>query len=277
MNKIIKKTAVIGNPIKHSLSPQIHNYWIKQNQLEVEEYRKIEINLLNSKVEIKKLLENEFSGLNVTIPLKEIAYEICDNLTETSKKLKAVNTITYNNNSISGDNTDPEGFTKSIAEKIKTENIVGKNVLVIGAGGSARSIVYALDKMQAKITIVNRTTAKAINLSNDLDIPLNIEEFDQINSLIHGFDMVVNTTALGMLGNQNLNIDLSKIKSTAHIYDLIYNPFETQLIKDAKIKNISYQNGLGMLINQAAESFKIWHDVYPTINADLFSLLRNSY
>ena len=277
MNKIIKKTAVIGNPIKHSLSPQIHNYWIKQNQLEVEEYRKIEINLLNSKVEIKKLLENEFSGLNVTIPLKEIAYEICDNLTETSKKLKAVNTITYNNNSISGDNTDPEGFTKSIAEKIKTENIVGKNVLVIGAGGSARSIVYALDKMQAKITIVNRTTAKAINLSNDLDIPLNIEEFDQINSLIHGFDMVVNTTALGMLGNQNLNIDLSKIKSTAHIYDLIYNPFETQLIKDAKIKNISYQNGLGMLINQAAESFKIWHDVYPTINADLFSLLRKSY
>tara|TARA_B110000459_G_scaffold189215_1_gene223120 strand:+ start:2348 stop:3181 length:834 start_codon:yes stop_codon:yes gene_type:complete len=277
MNKIIKKTAVIGNPIKHSLSPQIHNYWIKQNQLEVEEYRKIEINLLNSKVEIKKLLENEFSGLNVTIPLKEIAYEICDNLTETSEKLKAVNTITYNNNSISGDNTDPEGFTKSIAEKIKTENIVGKNVLVIGAGGSARSIVYALDKMQAKITIVNRTTAKAINLSNDLDIPLNIEEFDQINSLIHGFDMVVNTTALGMLGNQNLNIDLSKIKSTAHIYDLIYNPFETQLIKDAKIKNISYQNGLGMLINQAAESFKIWHDVYPTINADLFSLLRNSY
>ena len=277
MNKIIKKTAVIGNPIKHSLSPQIHNYWIKQNQLEVEEYRKIEINLLNSKVEIKKLLENEFSGLNVTIPLKEIAYEICDNLTETSKKLKAVNTITYNNNSISGDNTDPEGFTKSIAEKIKTENIVGKNVLVIGAGGSARSIVYALDKMQAKITIVNRTTAKAINLSNDLDIPLNIEEFDQINSLIHDFDMVVNTTALGMLGNQNLNIDLSKIKSTAHIYDLIYNPFETQLIKDAKIKNISYQNGLGMLINQAAESFKIWHDVYPTINAGLFSLLRNSY
>ena len=277
MNKIIKKTAVIGNPIKHSLSPQIHNYWIKQNQLEVEEYRKIEINLLNSKVEIKKLLENEFSGLNVTIPLKEIAYEICDNLTETSEKLKAVNTITYNNNSISGDNTDPEGFTKSIAEKIKTENIVGKNVLVIGAGGSARSIVYALDKMQAKITIVNRTTAKAINLSNDLDIPLNIEEFDQINSLIHGFDMVVNTTALGMLGNQNLNIDLSKIKSTAHIYDLIYNPFETQLIKDAKIKNISYQNGLGMLINQAAESFKIWHDVYPTINADLFSLLRKSY
>ena len=277
MNKIIKKTAVIGNPIKHSLSPQIHNYWIKQNQLEVEEYRKIEINLLNSKVEIKKLLENEFSGLNVTIPLKEIAYEICDNLTETSKKLKAVNTITYNNNSISGDNTDPEGFTKSIAEKIKTENIVGKNVLVIGAGGSARSIVYALDKMQAKITIVNRTTAKAINLSNDLDIPLNIEEFDQINSLIHDFDMVVNTTALGMLGNQNLNIDLSKIKSTAHIYDLIYNQFETQLIKDAKIKNISYQNGLGMLINQAAESFKIWHDVYPTINADLFSLLRKSY
>ena len=155
MTKKIRKTAVIGNPIKHSLSPQIHNYWIKQNQLEIEEYKKIEINLLSSKVEIKKLLDNDFGGLNVTMPLKEIAYEICDSLTETSKKLKAVNTITHKNNLISGDNTDPEGFTKSIAEKIKTKNIVGKNVLVIGAGGSARSIVYALDKMQAKIKVDN--------------------------------------------------------------------------------------------------------------------------
>ena len=274
MSNNINKTGVIGNPIEHSLSPEIHNYWIKQNQLKTEEYQKIKLDIDNLESQVGELIKNKFFGLNVTIPFKEELYLFCDDVSGTAKKLKAINTITCNNGKIFGTNTDPDGFINSLSNQIKNENITNKNALVIGAGGSSRSIIYALNKMGAHITLVNRTFKKSEQIVRDLNIEMQIENFESINKLVSGCDLIVNTTPLGMTGHKNIEIDFVNSKPNLHVYDLVYNPIETKLLKDAKDNNKTCQNGLDMLVYQAAESFKIWHGIYPNINNNLFSTLR---
>ena len=274
MSETTIKTAVIGNPIQHSLSPQIHNYWIQQNKLNTAEYQKVKIDISSAADEIKKLIESRFSGLNITIPFKELAYKLCDKVDEPIQKLKAVNTIVYKNNIITGYNTDPNGFINSINDQIKSNNIIHKNSLVFGAGGSARSIIYALNKMESNITVINRTAEKVELISKDLDIPLKIKSYEELNSIIPNIDLIVNTTSLGMKDNHNLEIDFDKSKPNLHVYDLIYNPQQTKLLKDAEMSGCTFQNGLDMLVHQAALSFFIWHGIYPTINEEIFSIIR---
>ena len=274
MAESLTKTAVIGSPINHSLSPNIHNHWIKKNKIKTDVYQKIKIDVLELNKKINKLINDNFIGLNVTIPLKERAFNICEELSETSKKLKAVNTLTFKQGKIIGNNTDPKGFINSIDDKTKNTNIRKKNVLVLGAGGSARSIVYALHKMHAKIIIANRTFAKAETLSYDLEINLRTHKLNEIQDLVPNLDMIINTTSLGMSGNVNLNLSLKEAKKSLFIYDLVYKPSQTNLLKEAEINNLNYQNGLAMLVYQAAESFRIWHGVYPKITNELFEILK---
>ena len=274
MSETLIKTAVIGNPIHHSLSPQIHNYWIKQNKINTVEYQKIKIDIPNASNEIKNLIESGINGLNITIPFKELAYDLCNKVDESVQKLKAVNTIFYKDNIISGYNTDPDGFINSISDQIKTNNIINKNSLVFGAGGSARSVIYALNKMKSNITVINRTVEKIELISRDLDIPLKIKSYEEVNDIISDIDVVVNTTSVGMNDNHKFEINFEKSKDNLHVYDLIYNPQQTKLLKDAEIKGCTFQNGLDMLVYQAAESFFIWHGIYPTINEEIFSIIR---
>ena len=274
MAETLTKTAVIGSPINHSLSPNIHNYWIKKNKIKTAEYKKIKIDALELNKKINNLINDNFTGLNVTIPLKEHAYYVCEELSETAKKLKAVNTLTFKKGKIIGNNTDPKGFINSIDDKTKNANIIKKNVLVVGAGGSARSIVYALHKMHAKIIIANRTPDKAETLSHDLEANLKIHKFNEIQDLVPNLDMIINTSSLGMAGNENLYLNLKEAKKNLYIYDLVYKPLQTNLLKEAEINNLNYQNGLAMLVHQAAESFRIWHGVYPKITNELFEILK---
>lgn len=275
MNNIITKTSVIGNPIQHSLSPIIHNYWIEQNKINTDKYKKIKIEASNLHQEVKELIENGFTGLNVTIPFKEMVYDLCDEVSDTAKILKAINTITYKDKKIIGYNTDPDGFINSISNQIRDDNITGKDTLVIGAGGSARSIIYALNKMESNITVTNRTVEKVEIISQDLDIPIKIKDFETISD-ISKFDLIVNTTSLGMEENKNLEIIFANAKSNLHVYDLIYNPYQTNLLKDAEANGLTFQNGLAMLVYQAAESFNIWHGIYPKIDDELFSVIGKS-
>ena len=275
MNNIITKTSVIGNPIQHSLSPIIHNYWIEQNKINTDKYKKIKIEVSNLHQEVKELMENGFTGLNVTIPFKEMVYDLCDEVSDTVKILKAINTITYKDKKVIGYNTDPDGFINSISNQIRDDNITGKDTLVIGAGGSARSIIYALNKMESNITVTNRTVEKVEIISQDLDIPIKIKDFETISD-ISKFDLIVNTTSLGMEENKNLEIIFANAKSNLHVYDLIYNPYQTNLLKDAEANGLTFQNGLAMLVYQAAESFNIWHGIYPKIDDELFSVIGKS-
>ena len=193
---VIDKTAVIGFPVDHSLSPAIHNYWIKKLGLDIKPYEKINVNPNTFEEQINSLKQDGFGGLNVTVPLKEIAFNISDETSGVSKKLRSANTLTLGSDKINGDNTDAAGFINSLDKKTIEENIANKKTLVLGAGGSARSVVYALNQLGGHVRLFNRTTEKAEILLNDLSInssPIGTEELDDY---ANSSSFIVNTCLL---------------------------------------------------------------------------------
>ena len=273
---VIDKTAVIGFPVDHSLSPAIHNYWIKELGLDIKPYEKINVNPNTFEEQINSLKQDGFGGLNVTVPLKEIAFNISDETSGVSKKLRSANTLTLGSDKINGDNTDAVGFINSLDKKTIEENIANKKTLVLGAGGSARSVVYALNQLGGHVRIFNRTTEKAEILLNDLSInssPIGTEELDDY---ANSSSFIVNTTSLGQkAGEQNNILSFENIKTETFIYDLIYNPKRSSFLEKAEAKGLKVQNGLRMLIEQAACSFQIWHEIKVDVSDELISLLES--
>ena len=164
------RTAVIGFPVDHSLSPIIHNHWIKELGLDIKPYEKINVDPNKFEEQINNLKAEGFGGLNVTVPLKELAFSISDETSGVSKILRSVNTLSLNSEKIDGDNTDAVGFINSLDEKTIENNITNKKTLVLGAGGSARSVVYALNELGGHVRLFNRTLEKAEILLDDLSI-----------------------------------------------------------------------------------------------------------
>jgi len=274
MNEL-KKTAVIGQPIEHSLSPVIHNFWIKKANINAASYEKIEVGPENFNRSLDKLIDSGYYGLNVTVPLKELAFSRCDELTESAKKTKSVNTLIFKGGKIHGTNTDPVGFEMSLHKELVEKNINAKRCLVLGAGGSARAVVFALDKMFAEISIFNRTSEKAAQLCEDLGVTAAILEKKDIKQQTNSFDFIVNTTSLGLSPSDTNNlIDFSLVQQKAFVYDLIYSPKESSFLQQAKANNLNFQNGLKMLIGQAAAAFYVWHNSEPPNNEELVSLLE---
>ena len=262
----MKKYMVIGNPIQHSLSPLIHNYWIKKNKINAI-YEKKKLDKGNLKKLISKVKYGEIHGVNVTIPFKKDVIPYLERLTPEADRTQSVNTIYLNNNKVTGHNTDIDGFRFAVQD-IKFD-ISKKNILIIGAGGVVPSIIYALIKMNVqKISLINRTKEKAENLKK-LFKDLNIINWNEIQS----FDMIINATSVGLEINDELNLDLSKIENNKLYYDVIYNPGETNFLKNAKILGNRTENGKKMFIHQAAQSFKIWHGIQPEINKEVEKLL----
>lgn len=273
---VIDKTAVIGFPVDHSLSPAIHNYWIKELGLDIKPYEKINVNPNTFEEQINSLKQDGFGGLNVTVPLKEIAFNISDETSSVSKKLRSANTLTLGSDKINGDNTDAAGFINSLDKKTIEENIANKKTLVLGAGGSARSVVYALNQLGGHVRLFNRTIEKAEILLNDLSIntsPIGKEELDDY---ANSSSFIVNTTSLGQkAGEQNNILSFENIKTETFIYDLIYNPKRSSFLEKAEAKGLKVQNGLRMLIEQAACSFQIWHEIKVDVSDELISLLES--
>ncbi len=262
----MKKYLVIGNPIEHSMSPQIHNYWIKKNNLSAT-YEKEKLTAEGLKNLIFKIREKEIHGINVTVPFKKEIISYTDNLTPEAEKTKSVNTIFLNKNKIIGHNTDIEGFERSIYDC--QFDITNKEILILGAGGVVPSIVLALNKMKAsKIMISNRTKDKAEELK-DLFEKLTILNWGDIPN----FDMIINATSVGLKNSDEIGLDFSKINKNKFFYDVIYNPNETNFLKNAKKHGNKTENGKKMFIYQAAASFKIWHGIEPQINNDIINVL----
>ena len=262
----MKKYLVIGNPIDHSLSPELHNHWIKKNLINaVYDKRHVKEGQLEK---IILLLKNdELSGINVTVPYKKEVIKFVDKLTDESKATQSVNTIYKINNKLIGHNTDIAGFELAIRH-IKY-NVNNKKVLILGAGGVVPSIILSLKKMKAsKIILSNRTIKKAEDLKlffNDLDI---VQWGDTPQ-----FDMVINATSIGLNKEDKININYKKIGTNKLFYDLIYNPRETNFLKKAKITGNSSENGKMMFIYQAHQSFTIWHKVMPEIDDEVLNLI----
>ena len=262
----MKKFLVIGNPIDHSLSPKIHNYWIKKNKINaIYEKQKIE----NSDLEklLFQIKEKKIYGINVTVPFKNSIIPFIDELTLEAKATKSVNTIYLENNRVIGHNTDIGGFETSIYKS--NVDLVNKKILILGAGGVVPSIIYALTKMKvSEITLSNRTKEKAENLKKHFkDIKI-IKWGDIVD-----FDMIINATTLGLKEKDKINLNFPSSCKNKLFYDVIYNPKETIFLKTGKNLGNNIINGKLMFIYQALLAFDIWHKLKPDVNEEVLKLL----
>ena len=263
----MKKYFVIGNPIDHSLSPKLQNYWLKQNNINAV-YDKIKLEEKEIEEIIQDIKKQKIAGCNVTIPFKKKVIPFLDKLSKQAEQTQSVNTIIFKNGNLIGHNTDIFGFDKAI--KSLNFNMEGKKVLILGAGGVVSSIVFAIKEMGAsEITISNRTKQKAENLKIIFK-DLNILEWGNLTN----FDVAINATSLG-LNNEKINLDFSKVGKNKLFYDVIYNPTETNFLKEGKQLGNMTENGATMFIYQAFEAFKLWHGVEPEVNFETLNLLKN--
>ena len=264
---MMKKYLVIGNPIKHSLSPKLHNYWLKENNIDaVYHKKKLDVNELKSIIsEVKK---ESINGINVTVPFKKTVIPYLDELSPEAKNTQSVNTIYFQNGITIGHNTDIAGF--ELAIKYAKYDISNKKIFLLGAGGVAPSIIYSLKKMKvSKISISNRTKQKAENLKK-LFKDLNIVDW---GSTVN-FDVIINATSIGLKRDDEIKLDYSKVGSNKLFYDVIYNPKETNFLKKAKSSGNKTENGKMMFIYQAHQAFTIWHKLMPKIDDDVIKLIE---
>jgi shikimate dehydrogenase len=263
----IKKYFVIGNPIEHSLSPKLHNYWLKKNNIDAE-YYKLRLEEDEIKSFIQKIKQQKIVGCNITVPFKKTVIPFLDKLSLEAEQTQSVNTIIFENGNLIGHNTDIAGFNKAIINL--NFNMQGKKVLILGAGGVVPSIIFALNKMNAsEITISNRTKQKAENLKSQFQ-SLKIIEWGKVTD----FDVIINATSLG-LNNEDIKLDFSKYRDNKLFFDVIYNPVETNFLKEGKKLGNQTENGKLMFIYQAFEAFKLWHGIEPEINKETIRILDN--
>ena len=262
----MKRYLVIGNPINHSLSPELHNHWIKQNGLDAI-YEKKKLNNNDLADLILSVKEENINGVNVTVPFKNAIIPYLDELSNEAKKTRSVNTIYLKNKKVIGHNTDIEGFENAI-QNINF-NLKNKKIFILGAGGVVPSIIYASIKMGfSEIMISNRTERKAEEVKNI---------FDNIKLVNWGetpdFDVIINATSLGLKQNDKINLNFSKVGKNKLFYDVIYNPSETNFLKSGKKLGNKCENGKLMFIYQAFSAFKLWHGIEPSINDATLKLL----
>lgn len=263
----MNKLFVIGNPIKHSKSPIIHNYWIKKYSLHATYHQKqLEISDLPNMIEDIK--NGSIKGFNVTVPFKKEILKFVDVIDYTAKDSMAVNTVFVKNGKIIGANTDGIGFVVSLKKDLKFRLAKNSNILCLGAGGAAFGIISELIKLNPNlIQISNRTESAAMELKNHFSsckstkFEIKPWGFQPKTNI----DLIINTSSYGMKENENVCLNLDLISNKSFIYDIIYNPSKTGLLKLADEKGINSSNGIYMLIRQAAESFKRWFNI--NINA----------
>jgi len=268
---------VIGDPIAQSLSPLVHNAAFNHLKLDCTyiAYRIIKGDL---KDEIESLKSIQISGFNVTIPHKIDVINYLDELHKDCQVIGAVNTVLYKNDRLIGFNTDMDGFTDPIRRRNLTIN--GSNVLLIGAGGAARAIVTAVAKEKAKkISIANRTTKAAETLSlfaNKLGLDAEVINFNESGECASKYNFIINSTSIG-LRNEPSPISTKKINKNNVVYDIIYQPMNTALIKESKKNGATIIYGYEMFLSQAIRSFEIWHNIRAPVEIMKKALLGGFY
>ncbi len=253
-----KRFAIIGFPLGHSLSPLIHNTAFKHLGLSAQ-YLKLEIDPHDFESTIEQLKNVNWQGFNVTIPFKEKIFPLLSKTDQDASQIGAVNTIHCTSNGWIGYNTDWLGFLKPLEQR----NVFPETCLILGAGGAARAVVFGLLKLPSvqKLVIANRTIEKAEKIKNDFNGQLiQTISLSQLDSLNSAFDLIVNTTSVGMKGRKAQTIvDLEKVThQNSTVYDLVYNPLRTVLLRQAETLSLQTIEGLEMLVFQAEAAFKIW-------------------
>ncbi len=265
-----KLAAVLGHPIKHSKSPILHNFWLDEYGIPGE-YLKIDVPPDFFLETARLLLTVGFEGFNVTIPHKKTAIELANVKTEITKRVGASNTIYRNDEGqIVADNTDGLGFMNNLKSSVPHWSAKDKRILVLGAGGASASIIDAfLSEGASNVILTNRTRDTAEELAKLFGNRVIVVDWDDRNQEVNGSDVIVNATSLGMVGQHKLELDIDKISQDTVVYDLVYNPLETELLKAAKENGAQIVDGIGMLLHQAAPGFEKWFGKTPSVTEKL--------
>ena len=258
----MKKYLVIGNPIEHSLSPKLHNYWLKENNIDGI-YNKKKLNESDISGIIDEIKKDKINGMNVTVPFKKTVISFLDQLSPLAEEVQSVNTIFKKDNKLIGDNTDVVGFEQAL--KHINYNVKNKKIFILGAGGVVPSIILALKRLGVvKITLTNRTKEKAEDLKKIFS-NLEIINWGQNTD----FDMIINATSLGLKKEDKIELNFNKIGSDKLFYDVIYNPSKTNFLLKGEESGNQIENGKMMFIYQAQLAFKIWHNILPKVHNKL--------
>jgi shikimate dehydrogenase len=268
-----KHFGIIGNPIKHSLSPVLHNYWFKKHNINAD-YSIIEATEKDLPVIIKKIKEGNYSGINVTLPFKQKIINYIDKTVNDAELTGSVNTIFLDDNkTVIGENTDVFGLQAAYLKEIANNS--NKKALVIGAGGVSPSVVLSIQKSGIhNISVTNRTKEKCIFLKKKFNF-LNIIHWSKLETEIKNFDIIINATSLGLKNGEDFDFNFSNTKDEVIYIDTIYNPVETKTIRFLKEKGRRVFNGLDMFIYQGQKSFYLWNKVNPEIDNGLIELLNS--
>jgi shikimate dehydrogenase len=264
-----KLAGVIGDPVSHSLSPRLHNYWLAQYGIDGA-YVPLHVHEEHLEATLRLLPQIGFRGLNVTVPHKERVMQYVDELDARAERVGAVNTLVFEDSKIVGRNTDGFGLLEGLRDLSPATDLSQTTALVLGAGGASRAVCVALmDAGCPMILLSNRTRERAERLAEELGSQLMVIDWEAIPSMLSQVGLLINSTTLGMTGQPPLTIDLSPMPDQGIVYDIVYKPLETALLRAASARGLLAVDGLQMLIHQARPGFAAWFGVEPIVTPEL--------
>jgi shikimate dehydrogenase len=256
--------GVLGWPVAHSRSPRLHNFWLARHGIDGA-YVPLPVHPDRFDSAVRALSDLGFRGANVTIPHKEAAFALCGDVSAVARRAGSVNTLTFSDGRIEGTSTDGFGFLESIREQVPGWRAADGPAVILGAGGAVRAVAAALlDAGCPRLTLVNRTPARAEGIARDLGGPVAVRTEPPLEDAA----LLVNGTSLGMAGEPPLAIDLTPMPPGAVVADMVYVPLETPLLARARARGLRPVDGLGMLLHQARPGFEAWFGAVPVVDAD---------
>jgi shikimate dehydrogenase len=263
-----RRVCVVGWPLAHSRSPIIHRFWLRELGIDGD-YTALPVEPPKAEAFFAAFADSGYVGANVTIPHKQVAFAACAELDAVARATGAVNTLWLDGRKLLGANTDASGFLANLDERAPGWDDESGRALVLGAGGGARAIVWALLQRGLGVTVVNRTRAHAETLAAQFAGGIETRDWKEIPALLAATDLLVNTTSLGLRGQPPLDVELSPMPSGAIVSDIVYVPLKTPLLAHAEARGLTAVDGLGMLLHQAAPGFELWFGRRPKVSAAL--------
>jgi shikimate dehydrogenase len=265
----MKRACVIGWPIEHSRSPLIHSYWLTKYGIDGS-YEKIAVRTEDAAQFLRALAGKGLSGCNVTVPLKEIAFATADLKDPSAGAAGAANTIWLDDGKIACANTDTYGFMRHLEVSAPHWRKRDRPVVILGAGGAARAIVYGfLQAGVARVIVLNRSRDRAEALAHHFGATVMVREWDERQAVCRDASVIVNTTTLGMKGQGSVGVDFAGVHHDTVAADIVYVPLETAFLRAARQAGLTGVDGLGMLLHQAVPGFEKWFGVRPEVTDEL--------
>ncbi len=267
------RSCVIGWPISHSRSPIIHGYWLRKYGI-AGSYMRQPVAPEALANFLSELGASGFAGCNVTLPHKEAAFALVTRADESTERLGAVNTIYLRDGRTLGTNTDGEGFINSLKQSVPGLSLGGTRAMMLGAGGASLAVVNALlEQGVEELVVANRTLERTEQLRRRFGTRVKPLAWERAGDQLGDCSLLVNTTSLGMKGQPDLQLDLSRLAVDTVVADIVYTPLRTQLLSDAASRGNQVVEGLGMLLHQAVRGFSLWFGVTPEVTPELHDLV----